>query len=106
MFGGIQNKEFMSIRIRRVKDEHGNPHLLALCAARSIPQEGDIYLDDGAHHVLGKKFARDTHEMYKIELPYFDDELELVEREESNNPNRDWWDTMYGHTRTNGKSEI
>lgn len=81
----------MAIRLRIVEGQ-----LIALCAARSIEQPGDIYLDDGAHHALGCKFARDYHEMYGYDLPTRDEARDLVEREESNNPARTWWDETYG----------
>ncbi len=44
----------MSIRIRRIEGE-----TVALCAAKTEAQEGDIYLDDNAHHALTTKFAID-----------------------------------------------
>lgn len=81
----------MAIRIRQV-----DGRLVALCAARSMPKAGDIYLDDGAHHVLSNKFARDFNEMYGYDLAGIGEDADLVEREESNNPNRDWWDATYG----------
>lgn len=44
----------MSIRIRKVQR-----HLVALCAAKTKAQEGDVYLDDGCHHALMVKFIVD-----------------------------------------------
>lgn len=44
----------MAIRLRKVKSTW-----VALCAVESDPKEGDIYLDDGMHHALAGKFARD-----------------------------------------------
>lgn len=44
----------MAIRIREVEGV-----LIALCAAETDPQEGDLYLDDNAHYALAAKFARD-----------------------------------------------
>ena len=44
----------MAIRIRNV-----NGTVIALCAARSTAKEGDIYLDDNAHHALTTKFGID-----------------------------------------------
>lgn len=48
----------MAIRLRIV-----NKEMVALCAAKSVAKEDDIYLDDGAHYALACKFARDhlTH---------------------------------------------
>lgn len=86
----------MSIRIRKI-----NGIAIALCAARSMPKEGDIYLDDAAHHALGKKFSRDYYEMYGYDLPYHDADLEIIEQEESNNPNRTWWDSVYRNKEPN-----
>ena len=81
----------MAIRLRWI-----NNRWIAICAARSVPKEGDLYIDDGQHHALGSKFARDGHEMYGIKMPYWNEDVDLVEQEESNNPNRDWWDRTYG----------
>lgn len=44
----------MSIRIREFEGE-----TVALCAAQTKVQEGDIYLDDCAHHALMVKFTVD-----------------------------------------------
>lgn len=44
----------MAIRIREIGGT-----LVALCAARTVEQEGDIYLHDGIHHALSMKFWRD-----------------------------------------------
>ena len=46
----------MAIRLRWVRGEW-----VALCAAKSEPEDGDLYLDDGQHHALGSKFAKDFH---------------------------------------------
>lgn len=81
----------MAIRLRIV-----NGRLIAICAARSIPKEGDVYIDDGQHGALGQKFARDYAESYGYEFGINEEEARLVEQEESNNPNREWWDRTYG----------
>ena len=44
----------MSIRIREIKG-----HIVAVCAAKTKAKEGDIYLNDGAHHALTTKFGVD-----------------------------------------------
>ena len=44
----------MSIRIRTVGGVR-----VALCAARTAPKPGDLYLNDGDHEALSCKFARD-----------------------------------------------
>lgn len=76
----------MSIRVRLVEGK-----LIACCAARSVPKDGDLYLDDGVHHALAAKFAADW------ELPWrYEDADALREREESSNPNRDDWDATFG----------
>lgn len=68
----------MSIRIREIEGE-----TVALCAAKTEPKEGDIYLDDNAHHALTTKFAVDfeSEEFYAGPV----DELvkELMLKEES-----------------------
>jgi len=48
----------MAIRIRK---QNGN--CVALCAAKSEPEEGDIYLDDNIHHALSLKFTEDFRSM-------------------------------------------
>jgi hypothetical protein len=80
----------MAIRLRLI-----NGVWIAICAARSVEKEGDVYLDDGQHHALGDKFARDFDEMFELGLHTPQPTDTLVEQEESNNPNRNWWDSEY-----------
>lgn len=49
----------MSIRIRIV-----DGYMVALCAAKTKPKKGDIYLDDNIHHALSTKFAIDWNEKW------------------------------------------
>lgn len=44
----------MAIRVRKIKGR-----VVALCAAKSSPAPGDIYLDDAVHHALMHKFSGD-----------------------------------------------
>jgi len=81
----------MSIRLRRV-----NGRLVALCAARSVEKSGDVYLDDEEHHALSNKFARDFDSEGRLAGIQTHEDVEIVEAEESNNPNREWWDSVYG----------
>lgn len=75
----------MAIRLRRV-----DGMLVALCAARSMPKKGDVYLDDAAHHALAVKFDLDFGSEYGIHPAHAHaPEVALMEREESNNPNRE-----------------
>lgn len=53
----------MAIRVRRVSDGC----LVALCAAKSESQSGDIYLDDEVHYALARKFWRDYDEVSIID---------------------------------------
>jgi hypothetical protein len=87
----------MAIRIRRA-----GGMLVAICAARSVEKEGDLYLDDGVHHALSAKFSRDFAEMGFIE-PSEWPEHAVMDTEESNNANRDWWDMEYGEGCINEK---
>ena len=48
----------MAIRIRYIDGSYA-----ALCAAKSEPMEGDIYLNDGMHTALTKKFETDFRKM-------------------------------------------
>jgi len=54
----------MAIRIRRI-DEQG--HLVALCAAETEPEKGDLYLDDTVHQALADKFWKDWGMDKKVE---------------------------------------
>jgi len=83
----------VSIRIRVVDGV-----MVALCAARSMPQTGDVYLDDAQHHALAVKFDLDTASMYPDYSSAYAGSLEarLIALEESNNPNRDEWDRTFG----------
>lgn len=55
----------MAIRIRIVKNDKaiGGFSYVALCAAESLPEIGDVYLDDGMHNALSDKFTTDFKEM-------------------------------------------
>jgi len=46
----------MAIRIRKVNEQG---HLVALCAAETESEDGDIYLDDTIHQALADKFWKD-----------------------------------------------
>lgn len=80
----------MSIRIRLVDGEW-----IALCAARSVEKPGDVYLDDGMHHALKSKFGQDFNSEGCWPLVEDVGENTKREAEESDNPNRDWWDRTY-----------
>jgi len=67
----------MAIRIRKV-----NGYTIALCAAKTRPEYGDLYLDDNAHHALSTKFGLDWHEEGRIADPLADERLiSLMEKE-------------------------
>ena len=58
----------MAIRVRKVKLSQSKPggiewSYVALCAARTSPAEGDLYLDDNIHHALSQKFEADFRKM-------------------------------------------
>jgi hypothetical protein len=82
----------MAIRLRAV-----DGRLIAICAARSIEQPGDVYIDDVQHRALGDKFARDFNEMFALDIPCDDTDAARVEMEESNNPSREEWDRVFGN---------
>jgi len=81
----------MAIRLRVVDGT-----LIAICAARSVEQPGDVYLDDGAHHALADKFAEDFGSEGYNTRSLDPIAARLRAQEESNNPNRSWWDSEYG----------
>jgi hypothetical protein len=90
----------MAIRVRIV-----DGIMVALCAARSVPKEGDIYLDDAIHGALTEKAMRDWYEENgfsdygkgAINSELYTRTCEIVDREESNNPNREDWDKTFGN---------
>lgn len=77
----------MAIRLRRTRGG-----LVALCAARSVEYPGDVYLDDEQHMALARKFWMDYPE---LGIDCEPEVRALTEREESNNPNRTDWDTVF-----------
>lgn len=83
----------MSIRIRKVGDE-----LIALCAARSVPKDGDVYLDDAQHHALARKFESDFASEGFYSGPVDAAREALTESQESSNSNRDRWDKVYANS--------
>lgn len=85
----------MSIRLRRT-----SVGLIAVCAARSIPKDGDTYLDDEQHHALAEKFSADFASEGFYSGPAPSSEIsQAVDREESNNVNRTNWDRTFGGER-------
>jgi hypothetical protein len=87
----------MAIRLREI-----DGCMVALCAAKSVPKDGDVYLDDTAHYALMNKFALDFNENKLWEngdesdsLPFEESHRLFIEQEESNNPNRELWDRTY-----------
>ena len=71
----------MSIRIREIEGE-----TVALCAAKTEAQEGDICLDDNAHHALTTKFAVDFESEGFYAGPVDELVKELMLKEESQKP--------------------
>lgn len=70
----------MAIRLRQV-----DRRWVALCAAKTKPEEGDLYLDDNMHHALTVKFGLDFFSEGLIKESSADDVLiELIKRIESN----------------------
>lgn len=55
----------MAIRVRKINNKRaiGGFSYVALCAAETAPEEGDIYLDDGVHCALSRKFEADFVKM-------------------------------------------
>lgn len=81
----------VAIRLREVSGKW-----IAVCAARSMPKPGDIYLHDGLHHALTIKFEADFAEMGMLQASSIEPEIALMQKEESDNSNRTWWDSVYG----------
>lgn len=55
----------MAIRIRKVLNPNaiGGFSYVALCAAETKAELGDLYLDDSVHHALDEKFHADYVKM-------------------------------------------
>lgn len=71
----------MAIRIRKIGE-----FTVALCAAKSNPKNGDIYLDDAAHHALSTKFGLDWKAEGALEEDLADERLiSIMEKEELKN---------------------
>lgn len=79
----------MAIRLRVTADAG----LIAICAARSVPMPGDVYLDDGQHYALASKFWLDYPQ---LGITPSAEVVAATDREESNNANRDAWEREYG----------
>ncbi|MCK5601028.1 hypothetical protein KAR91_04105 [Candidatus Pacearchaeota archaeon] len=68
----------MAIRIRNI-----NGTVIALCARKSDPKSGDIYLDDNVHHALSTKFGIDWVEEGLLTESLADERLvPLMKKEE------------------------
>ena len=69
----------MAIRLRNIKGTW-----VAICAAKSRPEIGDVYLDDGMHHALTTKFGLDFHSEGFMENDLADEHLvKLMKMEET-----------------------
>ena len=64
----------MAMRLRIVDGEH-----VALCAAKTRSEEGDIYLDDAWHYAISQKCWRDYDEIDIVD----EDDIRLAERIET-----------------------
>ena len=71
----------MAIRIRKVDGK-----TIALCAAKTKPKPGDLYLDDTIHHALTTKFGLDWHSEKIIDNPLANDILVKLMKKEMNSP--------------------
>ncbi len=66
----------MRLRIVRVVSDTGIDHVhVALCAAKTLPEEGDIYLDDGWHYAISQKYWRDYDEIDIVD----EEDIRIVE---------------------------
>ncbi len=57
----------MAIRVRWGPGR-GQPERVALCAAETKAEPGDIYLDDGVHYALYLKFDADRRQEQEYEV--------------------------------------
>ena len=65
----------MSMRLRIVDGTR-----VALCAAKTLAEEGDIYLDDGWHYAISQKYWRDYDAIDIVD----EDDIRLAKRIEAN----------------------
>lgn len=85
----------MAIRLRYV-----DARCVALCAARSVEKDGDVYLDDAQHYALSEKFWDDYPALGIGPDP---ETARLRDQEESNNANRTQWDATFGKEHENSE---
>lgn len=71
----------MAIRLRMIHDL-GKDYWVALCAAKTKEQKGDIYLDDNHHHALYTKFAIDFNSEGLKTADWADQTIAKLMREE------------------------
>jgi hypothetical protein len=91
----------MSIRLRIVDGTH-----VALCAAKTEAEEGDIHLDDAWHEAIAAKFWRDYEEIETVDEERFaimealEEDTELLPWPEPTTPARitfhQMWMRRYG----------
>lgn len=74
----------MAIRIRQIQGQ-----TVALCAAKTKAQEGDIYLDDAVHHALSTKFGVDWVSEGRLIEDLADDIIKRLMLENENDSHRD-----------------
>jgi len=67
----------MAIRVRKIENKNatGGFSYIALCAAETKPEPGDLYLDDSVHHALSGKFYDDHVKMGFIKKPTVTEEF-------------------------------
>lgn len=73
-----EKNDLMAIRLRTVGGVR-----VALCAAETDPEPGDVYLDDADHYALSAKFAQDweTGTEYPREWPVMESQRKRNARE-------------------------
>lgn len=69
----------MAIRIRTIKNT-----VIALCAAKTVAKDGDLYLNDSIHHALTTKFGLDWYEEGFLEKTMADKRLVKLMKKEEN----------------------
>lgn len=85
----------MSIRIRTV-----NGVRVALCAAETDPEPGDLYLDDADHQALAAKFRQDWRgEVNDVEYPEEWAAMETQKKRDAVEEITRWAESLYDLTR-------
>jgi len=94
----VTDYDAMAIRLRVVDGE-----MVAVCAAITVAQEGDLYLNDAHHYALACKFARDH---LKTRVDWNDDRNDALAETQHDAGQlialEEWWERHEAEVRVDG----